>query len=354
MAKYFSAPTKLEYSWCEDFIGSVPMFIDNFVLYFHQVYHIEVGSGSIDSRYCRLNLGQIKATFGEIEMMVAQLTESLTVMKEEFEKASHVLLAVRGVLKTIKLKTQALLKDLQLISSITNFEEYQKAFNDCFKAISKDIEKNKKDIQVKKMIGLVKDSCMNQLYLETMLDLPCKIAHQLLKQRLQGSIPLEGLNKHVFTRYIGLMEKPEFVKSALIDEVDLKEFFDVIRVLLNQTQIVGQIKESKSNFGQYDKYVFKTDEFSSIYFSLKNNLIQIAEIEKNPQYLEEMKNFYLFDQQSNSIVELGKFTRKLWEYQHKIVMYHTFVQNFSAFRREVQEICISNFNAVVDISLKTV
>ena len=51
MAKYFSAPTKLEYHYCEDLIGSVPMFIDQFVLYFHQVYHIEIGTSSVDSRY---------------------------------------------------------------------------------------------------------------------------------------------------------------------------------------------------------------------------------------------------------------------------------------------------------------
>ena len=287
--------------------------------------------------------------------MLAQLTESLTAMKEEFEKVSHILLAVKGVLKTIRLKMQALLKDLQLLGSITNFEEYQKAFNDCFKAICKDIEKNEKGIQVKKMIGLVKDSCMNQLYLETMLDLPCKIAHQLIKQRMQGLTGLEGVSKQVFLWYVNMMEKPEFIKSALMDDIDLKEFFDVIKVLLNQNHLVAQIKESKNNFGQYDKYVFKTDEFSSIYFSWKNNLIQISEMEKHPQYLQElehMKHFYLFDQHSNSILELGKFTKKLWEYQHKIVMYHTFVQNFSAFRREVQEVCIANFSVAVDISLK--
>ena len=354
-AKYFSTPMKLEYCYCEDFISSVPIFMDNFRLYFHQIYHVDVGSRLHDSRYYYLNSDTIKIALIDISQHLCQLKDAEQYMKQEFEKVSHLLLHFRNVLKPVAGSTATLLKDLHYLDGITNFEDYMKAFNDCFKAINKDVEKNEKGVLVRKMIGLIKDSCMNQLYLETMLELPCKVAYQLLKQRLQGIVGLGSLNKNTFIKYVTMMEKPEFIKTTLMEEVNLIEFFEVVKVLLNQANIIGQIKESKAYFSQFDKYVFTTDEFSSIYFSWKNNLIQISEIETNPQYLrelEQMKHFYFFDQTSNSIFELSKFTKKLWEYQQKLVMYHSFVNHFSNFRRDVQKVCIKNFNVVVNITFK--
>lgn len=347
---------KLEYCYCEDFISSIPMFMDNFKLYFHQIYHVDLGSRLHDSRYRLLITDTVKTALIEISQHLSQLKDAEQNMKLEFEKVAHLLVHFRSVLKPVAVSVAALLKDMHYLDSITNFEEYMKAFNDCSKAINKDVEKNEKGVLVRKMIGLIKDSCMNQLYLETMLELPCKVAHQLLKQRMQGVVGLGELNKNTFIKYVSMMEKPEFIKTTLVEEANLLELFEVIKTLLSQSNIVAQIKESKAYFSQFDKYVFTTDEFSSIYFSWKNNLIQISEIETNPQYLrelEEMKHFYFFDQTSNSIFELSKFTKKLWEYQQKIVMYHSFVNNFSTFRREVQEVCIKNFGVVVDITFKT-
>jgi hypothetical protein len=347
VSRHYTSAIRVEYTYCEEMIATMPAFIDSFVLYFHQIYHIDTSNRGTDKK--------IKKTFREVEQILSLLTDSISDIKDNFDQSSTILLHIKSVLKSIKARAQQLSKEMNYLSNSTNYEEYMRAFNDCFKAINKDVEKNEKGELVRKMISLVKDSCMNQLYLETMLDIPCKVAHQLNKNRGMHMGNIDTLPKQTVLKYLGMMEKPEFIKTALMEEVDLKEFFEVVRILLQQTHIVNQIRETKPYLPFFDKYVFTTNEFSKIYFSWKNNLIEIAEIEKNPQYLkelEQMKNFYFFDQTSNSIFELGKFTKKLWEYQQKVIMYHSYVQNMNMFRKEIQEICIGNFNMLIDIIIR--
>ena len=57
LMKYFTVPIKAELTFCEEFINSVPPFIDNFVLYFHQIYHVDTASKSDESRF-ELNQGK--------------------------------------------------------------------------------------------------------------------------------------------------------------------------------------------------------------------------------------------------------------------------------------------------------
>jgi len=240
------------------------------------------------------------------------------------------------------------------VVSAMNTEEYVKAFNNCFKAINKDSEKNKKGVLVKQMISLFKSICMNQSYLETMLELPFEIARRVNKNRSLQTVSLDGLSKQVFFKWTTEMEKSEFIKTKLKEDFNLEEFFQVVKLLLQQLHIIAQIRESTKSvpLPLADKFIFTTSEFSNIYISLQKDMKQMTDLEANPQYqdeLEQMKNFYHFEQTSNLIDELGRFTRKLCEYQQKIVMYHVFVRNFSAFRKEVQELCFVNFGAVVDL-----
>ena len=247
------------------------------------------------------------------------------------------------------------MKEMENVVAVTNMEEYMKAFNNCFKAINKDAEKNDKGVLVKQMISLFKSICMNQSYLETMLELPFEIARRANKNRsLQMTTALDSLSKQTFFKWTTAMEKSEFIKTTLMEDINLEEFFEVIKLLLQQTHIIAQIRESKTNvpLPLVDKFIFTTSEFSNIYISLQKDMKQMTDLEANPQYqreLEQMKNFYYFEQTSNLIDELGRFTRKLCEYQQKIVMYHVFVRNFSSFRKEIQELCYTNFGLIVDL-----
>lgn len=284
-----------------------------------------------------------------MENIVSLITESLPELKELVEDNCLILLHISNTVKvptasdkTIKGKTQFLVKEMNQLATNANFEDYMKAFNECFKAINKDGQNNEKGALVRRMIKLVKDSCMNQLYLETLLNLPCKVAQLIMKNRAHvpsaPQVVVETMHKNTFYKYLMQMEKPDFIRTTLMEEIDLKEFFEVISLLLQQTQFINEIKASKQFQLFFDKYIFTTNEFSKIYFDWKSNLGEMAEIEKNPKYLrelEEMKNFYYFDPTSNSIFELSKFTKKLWDYQQKLITYHSFCQYLSIFRKEV-------------------
>lgn len=224
VSQFFLDGLPVSLGYCQEFIDMIPGFIENFVLYFHQVSHIDSPSRNTERK--------IKQIFREVEPgLLGQLANSLNDIQEQFDKAMPILSHMQSMQEGIKAQSESFERALLSPMSNSGFEEYMKAFNDCYKAVHKDGERNEKGDLVKKMIGLVKESCMQQLYLETLLDLPCKVAHLLLKNRSQPvELNLGSFPKATFNRLLPAMEKPESIRNALASqEVDLKEFVDMVR-----------------------------------------------------------------------------------------------------------------------------
>lgn len=92
------------------------------------------------------------------------------------------------------------------------------------------------------MIHLIKDSCLNQLQLETILDTPIKLS-QLIKNKgkklLNDDIKLD--NQVKLLKYVNIMVKSDFISNQLIN-IPFSEIIYAIKTLENQKNLINELK----------------------------------------------------------------------------------------------------------------
>jgi YesN/AraC family two-component response regulator len=133
------------------------------------------------------------------------------------------------------------LEEIRILKSGKSSEEYKLAFNEFLNHVNKENASSKGEY-VKKMIQLIKETCLTQLKLETILDNPIKLS-QLIKNKgkklLNDDIKTEAQNK--LLKYVNILVKPDFISSHLAT-IPIEELAEVIRMLESQQLLVIELK----------------------------------------------------------------------------------------------------------------
>lgn len=137
------------------------------------------------------------------------------------------------------------IEELKDLKSNKIYSEYQSSFNDFLTHLHKENKKNPKGENVRKMIHLIKDSCINQLQIETILDTPIKLS-QLIKNKgkklLNDDLKLEAQTK--LLKFVNALIKADFITNGL-STFPLEELVSGIKMLESQKNLVAELKYLK-------------------------------------------------------------------------------------------------------------
>ncbi len=137
---------------------------------------------------------------------------------------------------------RVVIEELKDLKSNKIYSEYQNSFNDFMTNLCKENKTNPKGENVRKMIHLIKDSCINQLQIETILDTPIKLS-QLIKNKgkklLNEDLKLDSQTK--LLKLVNALIKADFITNGL-SNFPLDELIGGVKMLENQKNLVAELK----------------------------------------------------------------------------------------------------------------
>jgi hypothetical protein len=92
------------------------------------------------------------------------------------------------------------------------------------------------------MIHLIKEVCISQLQIETMLDTPTKLS-QLIKSKGKKAMP-DDVKPEVqakIMKYVNLMVKPDFISSSLMS-TSVNDLVSAIKMLESQKPLIEELR----------------------------------------------------------------------------------------------------------------
>ena len=102
-----------------------------------------------------------------VENVLQKVGNTISDIKTHFDKVEHVLVHIYDTITNYNGVSDYVCREIANLEATFVSDDYINAFNDCFRPILNEQANQPKGELVKKMITLVKDSCINQLEMET-------------------------------------------------------------------------------------------------------------------------------------------------------------------------------------------
>eukprot|EP01017_Pseudomicrothorax_dubius_P039248 TRINITY_DN5989_c0_g1_i3.p1 TRINITY_DN5989_c0_g1~~TRINITY_DN5989_c0_g1_i3.p1 ORF type:complete len:210 (+),score=57.95 TRINITY_DN5989_c0_g1_i3:381-1010(+) len=166
-------PNCLDLEFCEGFLSSINDRIDLFTAYFHPLTHIETNNAGLNSQINKL-CNQVKSALDKVQDAIAEISKRA-------ELSVPLLKKIEDSLNTFRSPFRKVFEEVKKLKDSRSYSEYKAAFNEFLVHASKESSGGKGEY-VRKMIQLIKEICLTQLKLETILDTPIKLS-QLIKNK---------------------------------------------------------------------------------------------------------------------------------------------------------------------------